>query len=53
MHGGKAKGPRTKAGKERVRRASLKHGDYTKEAKAQHREVMELIRHAKDVLSSI
>lgn len=53
MHGGCSRGPRTQAGKERARRAVLKHGGYTNEAKAQHREAMELIRHAKDVLSSI
>ena len=53
MHGGKSKGPKTKAGKNRARLAVLKHGRFTKEVKAEHRQVMELIRNCKDVLGSI
>jgi hypothetical protein len=52
MHGGTAKGPITKAGKKRSRQATLKHGRHTKQAKAQHREVMDLIRHSKNLLKN-
>lgn len=52
MHGGRSRGPRTQAGKERVRRAAIRHGGYTKEAKAKHKEVMELIKISKDTLAS-
>ena len=51
MHGGYSKGPKTKAGRGRARRAALKHGDYTKAAKAQYKEVMELIKTSKDMLN--
>ncbi len=51
MHGGHSRGPRTKAGKERARRAVLKHGEYTKEAKEKHKEVMDLIKASKDMLN--
>ena len=37
MHGGKSTGPRTPEGRERSRRANLKHGRYTKEAIARRR----------------
>jgi len=53
MHGGTSKGPKTRAGKERVRIASLKDGKYTKQVLAEHNEVMELIRCSKDRLYSI
>ena len=53
MHGGRSNGPKTAKGKERARRAVLKHGRYTKEAKAQHKEVMELIKTSKDVLDRL
>ena len=32
IHGGLSTGPRTKDGKEKVRQAVLKHGQFTKEA---------------------
>jgi len=51
MHGGLSRGPRTPAGKERARLAVLKHGEYTKEARAKHKEVMDLIKTSKDMLS--
>jgi len=51
MHGGLSRGPRTKAGKERARRAVLKHGEYTKEARVKHKEIMDLIKASKDMLS--
>lgn len=53
MHGGRSRGPRTKAGKERARRAVLKHGEYTKEARAKHKEVMDLIKTSKDMLNRL
>lgn len=53
MHGGTAKGPRTKNGKKRSRLAVLKHGGFTKKAKAEYQEAMELIRQSKDFLRSL
>ena len=53
MHGGTARGPKTKAGKERSRRAALRHGGHTREAKAFHRETMRLIRISKECLKGI
>lgn len=53
MHGGTSKGPKTRAGKERSRRAAFKHGAHTKQAKARHREAMTLIRQSKDLLRSL
>jgi hypothetical protein len=44
---------RAKEGKERARRAVLKHGKYTNEAQAQNKEVRDLIRQSKDFLQSI
>ena len=52
MHGGTSKGPKTSAGKKASRLAVLKHGAYTKEAKCEHREAMELIRQSKNLLES-
>ncbi|GEM_PF-5140904 len=51
MHGGRSRGLRTQAGKERARRVVLKHGEHTKEAKAKPKEVMDLIKASKDMLS--
>jgi len=51
IHGGKSKGAKTKAGKERSRQAALRHGGYTKEAKALRKEAMDLIRQTKDLLN--
>jgi hypothetical protein len=53
MHGGTAKGPRTKSGRKRSRLAALKHGNYTKEAKTMHQEARALIRQSKDLLQSL
>jgi len=44
MHGGKSTGPRTKEGIEKIRKAHLKHGLYTKEAIAQRKEFVALLR---------
>ena len=38
LHGGLSTGPRTAAGIERIRRAKLKHGRYTKRALAERAE---------------
>jgi len=50
MHVGCSRGPRTQAGKERARRAVIKHGEYTEEAKAKHKEMMEFIKTSKNIL---
>jgi hypothetical protein len=50
MHGGRSSGPRTKLGRERSRSAALKHGRYTKEAKASHSEVLDFIKRCKNNL---
>jgi hypothetical protein len=52
-HGGKSKGPKTKAGKENSRVAVLKHGGYTKEALEANRECRDLIRESMDLLHSL
>lgn len=53
MHGGTSKGPITKAEKARSRQAALRHGGHTKQAKAQHKEVMAIIRQNKNFLQSL
>jgi len=53
MHGGTAKGPITKAGKERSRQAALRHGGHTKRAKDHYRRVMAVIRQSKNFLQSL
>src|SRR5215207_7007286 len=57
MHGGKSTGPKTTEGKERCRRAKLKHGGYTREAvlerrqaTAARRSAASLLKHAKFAL---
>ncbi len=53
MHGGKSKGAKTKQGRENSRLAALRNGKYTKKVRAEHREVVELIRKSKDFLRGI
>ena len=53
MHGGKSKGPITKAGKENSRAAAFKHGSFTKEALDQNRRCRDLIRQSKDLIQSL
>ena len=53
MHGGTAKGPITKAGKERSRQVALRHGGHTKQAKDHHGEMMAIIRKCKNLLQSV
>lgn len=50
MHGGTAKGPKTKVGKAHSQRAAYRHGGYTKGAKALHKEAMALIRASKNII---
>ena len=50
MHGGTSRGPKTKIGKERARWAALRHGGHTQQARALHRESMDLIRQSKNFL---
>ena len=50
MHGGRSRGPRTQAGKERARRAVIKHEEYTKADEAKYK-VMDLIKASKDMLN--
>jgi hypothetical protein len=50
MHGGRSKGPITRAGKEIARQAASRHGGCTKKVIAQHKEVMRLIKMSKDIL---
>lgn len=50
MHGGTAKGPTTKVGKELSRKAAFRHGAYTKQAKDLRRGMMVLNRQSKDLL---
>jgi len=50
MHGGTSKGPTTKLGKERSRKAALHHGAYTKQAKIYYRQMMTLIEKSKILL---
>lgn len=44
LHGGKSTGPKTAKGKERSRRANLKHGYYTIESIQQRREFHQKLR---------
>jgi hypothetical protein len=53
IHGGTARGPKTKIGKERSCQAALRHGGCTKKAKALYKEAMALIRASKDFLQSV
>jgi hypothetical protein len=47
LHGGLSTGPKTPEGKERSRRAGLKHGRRTREVMAAQRQARALIREAK------
>ena len=48
-HGGLSTGPKTKAGKERIRAAHLTHGEETQEAKAQRSEKSVMFRYLTDL----
>jgi hypothetical protein len=53
LHGGLSTGPKTAEGIERIRRAQLKHGRYTKRAKAERAEYRELLRACRDMLADL
>ena len=42
MHGGKSTGPKTAEGRQRISKAHLKHGDYSRAGKAALKRVKEL-----------
>jgi hypothetical protein len=44
LHGGKSTGPRTADGLERCRTANWKHGGYSREARAERRDMREMLR---------
>lgn len=48
-HGGLSTGPKTKAGKGRIRAAHLKHGEETSEAKAERSEKSAMFRYLTDL----
>jgi len=48
-HGGYSTGPKTKAGKDRIRAAHLKHGEETSEAKAERSEKSVMFRYLTDL----
>jgi hypothetical protein len=48
-HGGLSTGPKTKEGKDRIRVAHLKHGDETKEAKAERSAKSVMFRYLTDI----
>jgi hypothetical protein len=50
LHGGLSTGPRTAEGIERIRRAVTKHGRFSAEAKAEHRNVRGLMQRCRDSL---
>lgn len=53
LHGGKSTGARTPEGRERARMANYRHGEYTKEAKAERRRQAEILRLARECLAEI
>jgi len=50
LHGGLSMGPKTKEGIERIRKAHLKHGRYTKKAIREYREARQSLRYLKSIL---
>jgi len=48
-HGGLSTGPKTKEGKDRIRAAHFKHGQETKEAKAERSEKSMMFRYLTDI----
>lgn len=53
LHGGLSTGPRTAEGRERIRQAVTKHGNYSKQAKAQRYKVRELVRACREMLAGL
>jgi len=53
MHGGKSTGPRTPEGIEKIRASHFKHGEYTKRAREERRQIRALIKSLGDTISEI
>jgi hypothetical protein len=53
LHGGLSTGPKTPEGIERIRRANLKHGKYTKAAKHERRLFRAMVRDSRALLKEI
>ncbi len=50
IHGGLSRGPRTKKGQQKARKAAFKHGGYTKAVKQEQQTLRQLIRSNKRIL---
>jgi len=53
LHGGKSTGPKTPEGIENIRKAHLKHGEYTKEAQKARKEFYALLRTLSSMVKEI
>ena len=53
LHGGLSTGPTTPEGIDRIRRAVTKHGRYSQAAKAERREVRQLLKECRAVLARL
>jgi hypothetical protein len=53
LHGGLSTGPKTAEGIERIRRAVTKHGNYSKEAKAEREKYRALLRACREMLTAL
>jgi len=53
MHGGASTGPRTPEGLARSRRARWKHGRYSAEARAEQKQVQELLQQSRQLLGRL
>ena len=53
LHGGRSTGPKTPEGIERIRRATMKHGRYSQAAKAERRQVRQLLKECRAVLARL
>jgi hypothetical protein len=53
MHGGPSTGPRTEAGKAKIRASRTKHGRYSQASIASRRETRSLLRTIRELLGSI
>lgn len=53
LHGGKCRGPRTKRGLEKARKANWKHGFYSGKAILERKQALEMMKILKNNLESI
>ena len=53
LHGGLSTGPKTPEGIERIRRATMKHGRYSQAAKAERRQVRQLLKECRAALARL